>query len=154
MGSIMTLDLFPLGIVLLVAVTAASAAYFSLRRAKLGRRRHALAYLAGFLAGLTATLGATILPALAITDTPIAQAGMLASFFAPFAGIVHAELRKLAEEESALLHQPPSPAQSGQHPKKRGRTPGMAPDSGSRASGAPSPALADGVGAPWLRESK
>jgi hypothetical protein len=109
MGSIMTLDLFPLGIVLLVAVTAASAAYLSLRQATLGRTRHALAYLAGLLAGLTATLAlATLLPALAITDTPIAEAGMLASFLAPFAGMAHAELRKLADEESSPPKQPVS----------------------------------------------
>ena len=35
-----------------------------------------------------------------IEDTPIAEAGMLAAFFGPFAGMVHAELRTLSQDVS------------------------------------------------------
>jgi FtsH-binding integral membrane protein len=84
-------------------VIAASAAYLTQRRAMLNRTRGAKAYQVGLFAGVAATIGlSNVLAAFAMTDMPIAQAGLLASFFGPFAGIVHAELRTLAEEESAL----------------------------------------------------
>src|SRR5262245_7404882 len=99
MHNSITMDLVPVGTVVLVALTAASAAYFTHRRATPGRTRDANAYHVGFLAALAATLGlANVLPAFAI-DAPVAQAGMLASFVGPFAGIVQAKLRTLARQQ-------------------------------------------------------
>jgi hypothetical protein len=57
-----------------------------------------------FLAGLVATLVIASVPAAfataVIEDTPVAEAGVLAAFFGPFAGMVHAELRTLSQHAS------------------------------------------------------
>ena len=106
-NSITLSDLVPIGIVLLVAAIAALAAYVAQRRATPDRTRDAMAYQLGFLAGLAATLClATVLALFLTADTPAAQAGVLASFFAPFAGMIHAELCALAEEEPASYSMP------------------------------------------------
>jgi hypothetical protein len=106
-NSISVLDLVRVGIVFLVAVSAASLAYLALLRAERGRIREAVAYLAGFLAGVAATIGlVNLLGSFATADAPIAHAGMLASFIGPFAGMAHAELRLLAVEESASWARP------------------------------------------------
>lgn len=104
-NSITMVELVPVGTVFFIAVLAASAAYLVQRRATPDRTRGAMAYQVGFLAGLAATLALASVPAAfamaVIMDTPIAEAGMLAAFFGPFAGMVHAELRTLAEEATA-----------------------------------------------------
>ena len=98
------LELVPVGIVLRIAAITASATYFVQCRATPGRIRGAMAYQVGFLAGLGTTF--VISSALAafaqavVEAAPIAEAGMLAAFLGPFAGMVHAELRALAQEAS------------------------------------------------------
>jgi len=105
--SIAMLNLLPVGTVLLIALTAAATSYFTYRRALPGRTRSASAYQTGFMAGLAAALGlANLLPPFAIENVPVAEAGILASFVGPFAGLVHGELRRLAQQEAAA----PTPA--------------------------------------------
>jgi hypothetical protein len=103
-ASITMLELVPVGFVLSIAVITASAAYLVQRRAKPGRNRSAIAYQVAFLAGLATTFTiAGVLTAFgkAVTEgTPIAEAGMLAAFLGPFAGMAHAELRTLAQATS------------------------------------------------------
>ena len=100
--SIAILNLLSVGTVLLIALTAAATSYLTYRRAMPGRTRSASAYQTGFMAGLAAALGlANLLPAFALENVPIAEAGILASFVGPFAGLVHGELRRLAQQETA-----------------------------------------------------
>jgi hypothetical protein len=102
--SITMLELVPVGIVLSIAAITASATYFVQCRATPGRTRGAVAYQAGFLMGLGTTFViGSVLTAFAqavVEDTPIAEAGMLAAFLGPFAGMVHAELRALVQGAS------------------------------------------------------
>jgi hypothetical protein len=99
-NSIAILNLLPVGIVLLVALTAGATSYLTYRRTMPGRTRSSSAYQLGFLAGLAAALGlANLPPAFALENVPIAEAGILASFVSPFAGLVHGELRRLAQQE-------------------------------------------------------
>jgi hypothetical protein len=101
-NSIAITDLLSVGTVLLIALTAAAISYLTYRRAMPGRTRSASAYQTGFMAGLAAALGlANLLPAFALENVPIAEAGILASFVGPFAGLVHGELRRLAQQEVA-----------------------------------------------------
>ena len=99
-NSIAITDLLSVGIVLLIALTAAATSYLTYRRAMPGRTRSASAYQMGFMAGLAAALGlANLLSAFALENVPVAEAGILASFVGPFAGLVHGELRRLAQQE-------------------------------------------------------
>ena len=94
-NSIVVSDFAPVAVVALVAVIAALPAYITLRRAKRGRARSAVAYLMGFFAGLlaTAALAAALQP-FAAEATPVAVVGMIASFVGPFVGMAHAKLRE------------------------------------------------------------
>ena len=87
-------DVAPAVTVALAAFVAAWPAYAILRRAKPGRARSAIGYLVGFFAGLAATW---VMVGLAGARAPepgtIVTAGMLASFIAPFIGLMHAKLR-------------------------------------------------------------
>jgi hypothetical protein len=110
MHNSIAMDFVPVGTVLLVALTAASTAYIIHRRATPGRARDAVAYQVGFLAALATTLGlANVLSSFAI-DAPVAQAGMIASFVGPFAGIAQAKLRTLAQKKELAR---PSAAETG-----------------------------------------
>lgn len=89
------LDLAPLAIVAAAALLAAWPAHAILRRAKPGRARSAVAYLMGFFAGLAATMAlASLFGLRAGEDAPLVLAGLLASFIAPFVGMLHAKLRE------------------------------------------------------------
>ena len=100
--SIAILNLLSASTALLIALTAAATSYLTYRRAMPSRTRSASAYQTGFMAGLAAALGlANLLPACALENVPIAEAGILASFVGPFVGLVHGELRRLAQQEAA-----------------------------------------------------
>lgn len=88
------IDATPAVTVAIAAIAAAWPAYATLRRAKPGRARSAIAYLLGFFSGLAATAAMAVF-AEDITPQPatVATAGLLASFVAPFIGLVHAKLR-------------------------------------------------------------
>src|SRR5262245_38785372 len=88
-------DLVPAVTFWLVALVATVPAFMIVRRSKRGRARSAIAYLAGFFAGLAASVGlALAAPTLAGFEGPLLNAGVTAAFLGPFTGIVHAKLRR------------------------------------------------------------
>lgn len=88
------MDAAPAVTVALAAVAAAWPAYATLRRAKPGRARSAIAYLLGFFAGLAATWAMLAFAGgRALEPAAIVTGGLLASFIGPFIGLLHAKLR-------------------------------------------------------------
>ena len=93
-------NLLSVGTVLLIALTAGATSYLTYRRAMPGRTQAAIAYQMGFLTGLAVALGlANVIPVFVMENVPVAEVGMLASFVGSFAGLVHGELRRLAQQE-------------------------------------------------------
>lgn len=74
---------------LVVAVLAATPAYYFLRRTDEGRARGAIAYLSGFMIGLA---GFVLLPT---RDVVLSQAALLAAFAGPFVGMLRARAIRL-----------------------------------------------------------
>ena len=94
-------DLLPAVVFWLVAVLAAAPAFIIVRQGKRGRARSAIAYLAGFFAGLAATLALALTAAnLIASESPLFNAGVTAAFLGPFTGIVHAKLRRSARRRT------------------------------------------------------
>jgi hypothetical protein len=83
------------GLVLgLTALLAATPPYLTLCQTTRGRARSAIAYLTGLCAGLAGTVVAVAtLQATADADAVVA-AGLIGSFFAPFAGMLRAKWRR------------------------------------------------------------
>jgi hypothetical protein len=90
----MSIEIVPAAAVVAGGLASAWPTYAIMRKAKTGRARSAIAYLLGFAAGLAATaVLAAATGAVAAGATEVAAAGLIASFIAPFVGMVHAKLR-------------------------------------------------------------
>jgi hypothetical protein len=88
-------DVVPGLAVVSVALLAALPPYRVMCQSSHGRARGAIAYILGFFAGLAATfLIAGTVGAQASDHTPILAGGLLASFFAPFGGMLRGRLRR------------------------------------------------------------
>jgi len=75
----------------LVAVMAALPPHGIMRRSRRGRARSAIAYLSGLVVGLiTTTVLSAVLGSFVDDNRALVSAGVLASFFAPFAGAAKA----------------------------------------------------------------
>jgi hypothetical protein len=78
----------PGAVVVLIGLLSALPSFALLRRSQRGRARSAIAYLAGFLAGVGATtLVALFFKTLPDLKTPVVEAGIVAAFLGPFAGM-------------------------------------------------------------------
>ena len=80
-----------------VALVAASPAYYFLRRTSEGRARGAIAYIAGFLTGIAAT--SLLMP----VRPPVVEAGLLAAFVGPFLGMTRARWIRMRRRRKARL---------------------------------------------------
>ncbi len=78
-----------MAVFLVVAVLAATPAYYTLRRTDEGRARGAVAYLLGFTIGLA---GFVLLPT---RDVVLSQSALLAAFAGPFVGMLRARYMRL-----------------------------------------------------------
>jgi hypothetical protein len=77
------------------ALLAAFPPYRLMQQSRHGRARSAIAYILGFFAGLAATaIIARVSRPLGVDSSTIVGCGVLASFFAPFAGMLRARLRR------------------------------------------------------------
>jgi ABC-type proline/glycine betaine transport system permease subunit len=75
----------------LIALIATLPPYVIMRRSRRGRARSAVAYLCGFLSAVpTTTILASVVQTLGGDTAAVAAAGLLISFFGPFAGIASA----------------------------------------------------------------
>ena len=96
-------DVLPAGAFWVVAVLAAVPAFTIMRRRRRGRARSAIAYLAGFFAGLIVTLGLSLgVQILVAADAQVFNAGVAAAFLGPFTGIVHGKLKRSARRRPRL----------------------------------------------------
>src|SRR5262249_23462250 len=87
----------------IVALVAAAPAFTIVRQSRRGRARSAVAYLAGFFAGLAASLGLAVAANLLLAaDATVFNAGVTAAFIGPFTGIVHAKLKRSARRRPKL----------------------------------------------------
>jgi hypothetical protein len=78
-----------------VALLAALPPYVIMYQSRHGRARGSIAYILGFFLGLAATgLIVATYGARVPDDTAMLSAGVLASFFAPFGGMLRARLRR------------------------------------------------------------
>lgn len=72
----------------IVALAAATPPYMIVTQSAHGRARSAIGYLLGMGAGLVATVVLANVAAAEASGDAVATAGLLAAFFAPFAGLV------------------------------------------------------------------
>jgi hypothetical protein len=83
------------------ALLAAFLPYLIMYQSRRGRARSAIAYILGFFAGLAATALLTGTIGQQVPDNAsIVSAGVLASFFAPFAGMLRARLKRPPRRQS------------------------------------------------------
>jgi len=105
--------LTPAFAVAVVAFASGWPAYATLRRTRRGRARSAIAYLLGFFSGIGATILLTAVVGSAATGPSVAAAGMLTSFVAPFAGLVHGKLRGPIRRRMPRMQPGAAPAHYG-----------------------------------------
>jgi hypothetical protein len=78
-----------------VALVAALPPYLIMHQSRHGRARASISYILGFFAGLAATALIVVTCRAHVPDaTAMLSAGVLGSFFAPFAGMLRARLRR------------------------------------------------------------
>lgn len=78
----------------LVAFLAAVPPYLALSQSARGRARSAVSYLLGLAAGLATTVGSVIALGAHADAQAIVAAGLMASFFSPFLGMLRAKWQR------------------------------------------------------------
>jgi uncharacterized membrane protein len=87
----------------IVALVAAAPAFTIVRQRRRGRARSAIAYLAGFFAGLAVAVCLALAANLLFSaDATVFNAGVTAALLGPFTGIVHAKLKRSARRRPKL----------------------------------------------------